>query len=257
MPEISSYAVVERGAELADDVRIGPFSFIGPKVHLGAGCVIDNNVSITGRTTLAAKNHVFPMTVVGAPPPDSTGQGQCVIAQANDIREHVTIYAGVERPTRIGSDNLIMIGCQIGPGATIGSHGIFANCTHVGPCAHVEDYVRTSAFPVVDSGVRVGAYTFVAGYTGIDQDAPPYAMVQGLPFRVRGVNTNNLHRCGFGEDDISALKRAFRELYNGSGARPNPAALERLRINPNLNPHVRRLVEAIRSAKPAKGGGDG
>ena len=181
MADISPLAVVEPGAELAADVRVGAFSYVGAEVRIGPGGIIENNVTVTGRTTLGPRNHVFPMAVVGARPNDEEAPGQCPIAgeclleQANTIRENVVIYGGHKQPTRIGSDNLIMIGCQIGPGATIGNHEIFANCTHVLAGATVEDYVRSSAFPVVAENVRVGAYSFIAGYAWIDQDAPPFA----------------------------------------------------------------------------------
>ena len=64
--------------------------------------------------------------------------------------------------------------------------------------------------------------------------------------RVRGVNVENLKRCGFGDQDIRALKDAFRELYNGSSGQADAAALARLDSQPNLSPHVRRLIQAVR-----------
>ena len=259
MAEISPLAVIEEGAELADDVRVGPFSYVGPEVRVGPGCILENNVTLTGRTTLGARNHVFPMAVIGASPDDQDApgaapvSGQCLLEQANTLREHVVIYGGREQPTRVGSDNLIMIGCQIGPGATIGNHEIFANCTHVLAGAVVEDYVRTSAFPVVGAGVRVGAYSFIAGYARIDHDAPPFAMLQGQPFRVRVVNTHNLKRCGFDEDDIRALKQAFRQLYNGADGQVDPDVVGRILADVSARPPVHRLAEAV---ERSLGGGD-
>jgi len=255
MPNLSAHAIVEKGAKLADDVRVGPFSYIGPKVRIGAGCVIANNATVIGRTTLGEKNLVFPMAVVGAAPDASGKPGECIIGKANTIREHVTVYAGLKTPTRIGSDNLIMIACQLGAGSAISDHGIFANCTQIGPEAKVGDYVRTSGFTVIEAGATVGAYTFTAGYAGVDHDAPPFAIVQGFPFRVRGVNTENLRRCGFGEDDIHALKAAFHEMFDGSGSSADPAAVRRLLADRNLNRHVRRLVEAAKACSTADSGG--
>jgi UDP-N-acetylglucosamine acyltransferase len=244
MPEISRYAVVEKGAELADNVRVEPFAYVGPEVTIGLGCVIENGASVLGRTSLGANCHVFPMAIIGsAEDPDRSGQ--CVIGEANDIREHVTIAGGFDRPTRIGNDNLIMIGCRIGPGAAVGDHCILTNCTQIDADAVIEDYVGTSAFTFVAAGATVGAYTYIAGYTGIEGAAPPYAMVQGYPFRVRGVNSEKLRRCGFGDDDIRALKETFRELYNGTGAKADPKALNRLSARSGLNAHVRGLVETL------------
>ncbi|MFA6132691.1 MAG: hypothetical protein WC869_01590 [Phycisphaerae bacterium] len=247
MPEISRYAVVEKTAKLAADVRVGPFAYIGPQAVLGAGCVIENGATIVGQTTLGAKCHVFPMAVIGAVPGQAGQVGRCVLGEANSIREHVTLSGGLEAPTRIGNDNLIMIGCQIGPGASVGDHCIITNCTQIDGGATIEDYVGTSAFTFIAPGAKVGMYTYIAGYTGIEGQAPPYAMVQGYPARVRGVNSEKLRRCGFGDDDIRALKEAFRELFNGAGAQADPDVLRRMAGEASLNVHVRRLVEILQA----------
>jgi UDP-N-acetylglucosamine acyltransferase len=248
MPEISPHAIVEPTAELADDVTVGPFCYVGPKVRIGSGSRIANNVTIQGRTTLGQRTTVFPMCVIGAPPAGvDDDAGECVLGEANAIREHVTIYGGLDKPTVIGNHNLIMIASQIGPGAALGDHGIFDNCTKIGAAAIIEDYVRMSGFAAVADGVRVGAYAFVAGYAGVADDSPPYAMLQGYPVRVRGLNTRNLKACGFGEQDIGALKSAFRELFNGRGQEVKRDVLERLVGDPQVNPYVRRLTDALQA----------
>jgi UDP-N-acetylglucosamine acyltransferase len=254
MQEISRYAVVNRTSQLDDDVRIGAFAYIGPEVRIGPGCNIESSVTITGRTTLGANNHVFPMAVIGAGEagPETDGGGEVIIGEANAIREHVTISPGREKPTRIGSDNLIMIACHIGPGVTIGDHGIFVNYNEIGPGACIEDYVRTSAFVVIKPGVTVGAYTFTVGYAEIDRDVPPFAMVQGAPLRVRGVHMEKLRRCGFGADDIRALKGAFRELFNGADDDVNEEALKNLLDDPDGNPHVLRLAQSLQRSRSGR-----
>jgi len=261
MPKLSSRAIIDPKAELADDVRVGPFAYVGPNVRAEAGCTIGNNATVTGRTTLGANTRVFPLALVGAPAdadraPRPVEDGECIIGRDNVIREHVTIRAGATGgpATRIGDDNLIMIACQIGPGAVVGDHGIFANCSLIEGGAVVEDYVRTSAFSSIAAGVRVGAYTFVGGYAVVDSDAPPYAMLQGCPYRVRGANTQNLGRCGFAGEDVAALKDAFRELFAAAGPRPDPEALRRLAADQH-NPHVRRLVLALQAARGAERNG--
>ena len=248
MPDISPHSIVEKGAKLARDVRVGPFCYVGPNVHIGPGCVLHNNVTVVGRTTLGEQNHVFPLAVIGLGPDGEGARGKCVIGNANSIREHVTIYGGTSRcPTRIGQDNLLMIASQVGAGATLGDHGIFANCTHIAAHAVFEDYVRTSAWSTVEEGVTVGAYTFIAGYVHVDRDAPPYAMIQGTPFRVRGVNSHNLKQCGFGEDDIRQLKRIFREVFNGNGTM-KPQAVDSLQDAVADNPHLAKLADYLRKA---------
>ena len=243
MATISRYATVET-TKLADDVVIGAFSHIGPEVTIGLGCVIEDNVTITGRTSLGEDNHIFPMAVIGSPSVEGD-DGRCEIGKANRIREHVTIASGVSGVTRIAHDCLIMVGTKMGESAAIGSHVVLANSTTIGNRAVLEDYVRGSAFPVVDDGVTVGAYSFMKGYTHIDRDAPPFAMLEGDPYRVRGINAHNLQQCGFGQDDIRSLKRAYREIYDGNRREPNRQVLRRMLGNGELSHPVRQAVEAI------------
>jgi len=244
MATVAPQAIVETGEPIPEDVRIGPFSYIGPQVKIGPGCVIDGNVSILGRTTLGAKNRVFPMAVIGTTE-DGSEDGECVIGEANAIREHVTIYGGTDRVTRIGNDNLIMIGSQIGAGATVGDHGIFDNLTQIGPDSRIKDYVRTGAFSCIDPDVTVGAYTFTVAYVNVNRDAPPFATIQGSPFRVRGVNAENLRRCGFGQEDLRALKSVFRELFNGTDGGCDPKTIDRLKKRYADNPHVMLLLRSV------------
>jgi len=244
MPDISPLAVVETGAKLAEDVRIGPFSYIGEQAELAAGCVVDNSVTIAGKTSLGENSHVYPMAVIGAAGQGQTDHGRCIIGEANTIREHATVYCGKGRTTRIGNNNLIMIGCVIGAGASIADHGIFDNCSHIGPGAKVGNYVRMSGFATVCPDKAVGDYAFVTGYASVDRDAPPYSRVQGSPIRVRGVNTTNLKRCGFEDEDIRAIKGAFRELFNGSGYMVDKDVVSRMLSDPN--PCVQRLAESLR-----------
>ena len=245
MPQISPHAIVSPQAELADDVRVGPFSYIGPEVRMGPGCVVESNATVTGQTLLGPGNRIYPLAVIGADPDGGELPGRCLIGEGNVFREHVTVYASDGEPTRIGSGNLVMVGSVIGPGAFVGNSGIFPNFTRVGSGAYVEDYVRTSGFSTISPGVRIGQYSFAAGYAEVSRNAPPFAMVWDHPFQIRGINSENLKRCGFSDEDIRSLKAAFRELFNGGSGLPHPEALARLRAGKDLNPYVRQLVEYL------------
>jgi UDP-N-acetylglucosamine acyltransferase len=249
MPKLSVNSMISEEARIADDVTIGPFCYIGPEVVIEAGSTIGANVTIVGRTHIGPETRISPMAVIGTTSTGRPDSGQVRMGPENEIREHVTIYGGLDRPTQLGARNLVMIGCQVGAGALLGNEGIFANFTQIGDNACIEDYVRTSGFTFIEPSVRVGDYTFTAGYADIDRDAPPYAMVQGCPFRVRGVNSHNLKRCGFGQADIRSLKSAFREIFNGTGLQADKSAMQRILAEPDINPNVRRLIAAVQQGK--------
>src|SRR5262245_46688264 len=114
MARIHPLAFVDPTAELADDVEVGPFSFIGAKVKIGAGSQVLNNVSIYGPVTIGQKNRFFPFCSIGAEPQDISFHGEpswTEIGDGNTFREGVTVNRGTAKDklvTRIGNKNLIM-----------------------------------------------------------------------------------------------------------------------------------------------------
>jgi UDP-N-acetylglucosamine acyltransferase len=59
---IHQTAIIEPGAEIDDDVTIGPYCVIGPQVRVGAGTVMHNHVTVSGNTTIGFDNEIFPMS---------------------------------------------------------------------------------------------------------------------------------------------------------------------------------------------------
>src|SRR5437870_1867214 len=104
-------ALVDPTAELASDVRIGPYTLIGPQVRIGEGTVLESHVIIDSWTTIGRECHIWPGAKLGGPPQDRKYQGErtyLVIGDRNVIREDVTIHraTGEGHATRIGDDNM-------------------------------------------------------------------------------------------------------------------------------------------------------
>src|SRR5688572_28272984 len=111
---IAETAAIDPRAEIADEVFIGPFTVVGPKVVIGKGTRVENNVTLTGSTTLGVDNHIYPNTVIGAEPQDISYRGSDThvqIGSRNIIRESVTINRATEKEdgvTSIGDDCYLM-----------------------------------------------------------------------------------------------------------------------------------------------------
>ncbi len=245
MPTVSPHAVVECPANLADDVVVGPFAHVGPDVHVGAGTRVESNVTLAGDVRIGAGCHIYPFAVIGHTGADGRPGGQVRIGDRCNIREHAVIRGGGDAadgpPTTLGDDNLVMTGCFIGDGVQIGCHAVLGNYSQLEPGAVIEDHVWAAAFTGVSAGVTIGRYSFTSGYAGIHRDAPPYAVLQGFPFRVRGVNTLNLRRWKIDETHITRLKALFRELYDDNDT-PVPTALHAAAARADLDEHERYLV---------------
>ena len=51
-------AIVESGAQLGADVKIGPYAFVGAKARLGDGCVLAPHAVVLDYATLGARCRV-------------------------------------------------------------------------------------------------------------------------------------------------------------------------------------------------------
>jgi UDP-N-acetylglucosamine acyltransferase len=198
---------------------VGPFCTIGADVVLGEECKLISHVVIDGRTSMGARNVVYPFTSIGVPPQDLKYQGEpteTVIGEGNTIRECVTISRGTEGGggiTRVGSGNLMMCYVHIGHDSQVGSHCIFANNATLAGHVTVEDHVTLGAFCPVHQHCIVGAYSFIGGGTIVTQDVLPFSKTSARrENKAFGINSVGLERRGFAPERIEALKKAFRLL---------------------------------------------
>ena len=70
--EIHSTAIVEDGAELGTNVKVGPFTIIGANVKIGDNSLIKSHVVIDGHTTIGMNNEIHQFSSIGVPPQDKS-----------------------------------------------------------------------------------------------------------------------------------------------------------------------------------------
>ena len=224
MSHIHPTAVIEPGAQIADDARVGPYCYIGPHVVIGSGTRVVSHATILGHTRLGEGNTVWPYVTLGAEPQDLKFRGEetvLIIGDHNAFRESVTVHVGTENGggvTRIGNDNLFMVGTHVAHDCVIGNHVVLANAVHLAGHIVIEDHVVVSGATGVHHYVTLGQYAFVGGMTRIVHDVPPFLIVEGNPATVRGINVIGLKRHQFPEATVDRLKDAYRRLYRrGAG----------------------------------------
>ena len=264
MPTIHPTAVVEPGATLAEDVRVGPFCSVGPKATVGAGTTLISHVTLTGRVTLGERNTLWPGAVVGGDPQDRKFAGEdtrLLVGDDNEIRECVTIHKGTANDhglTEVGSHNLLMAYVHIAHDCTVGSHVVLANGVQMAGHVKVEDHVTVGGASAIHHFVTLGGHGFVGGMTRVTKDAPPFMTIEGNPAEVRRLNSVGLKRQGIGEDSRQNLRDAFRRLYSSradsGGVGRTDAACDALEDAYPLDPHVQRLVKAVRASASGQHG---
>ncbi len=250
MSEIHPTAVVSPHAELARDVRIGPYAVIEEEVIIRQGCEVGAHACIKRFTSLGRRNRVFEHACLGGEPQDVKFKGErsgLVIGDDNLIREYVTIHraSGAGEVTRVGSRNFLMIGVHVAHNCTVGDDNIFANGAALAGHITVEDHAFLSNDVGCHQFVRIGRYAMVGGKAKIVQDVLPFFTTDGNPARVRGLNSVGLRRAAFSAESRRELKRAYRLLFRAGV--PLAAALAELERADDE--HVRHLARFIRASQ--------
>ena len=70
MEKIHPTAIIEEGAQIGVDVKIGPYCVISSGVSIGDGCQLKSHVILDGQTTIGTENVFHPSAYIGAEPQD-------------------------------------------------------------------------------------------------------------------------------------------------------------------------------------------
>ena len=242
-------AIISPAAELAADVRVGPYSVIDAEVSIDQGTVIGSHTVIHGPTGIGKDNRIFDFVAVGGDPQDKKYAGEKTrleIGNGNTIREYCTLNRGTAQDdgvTRIGDDNWLMAYVHIAHDCQLGSHIIMANNASLAGHVHMHDYVICSGMAGFHQYCKIGAHSFIGASVKIGRDVPPYIMVFGEPGSPRGINSEGLKRRGFSTEQIRNLKEAYRILYR-SGLRLAEAR-DQLKELADTQPELRILVDFL------------
>ncbi len=246
-------AIVEKGAELDEGVRVGPLAFIGPEVRVGADTIIHSHAVLDGKTTMGRNNRVFNGAVLGTYPQDLKYDGEdteLVIGEENTFREFCTVHKGTVNgggTTNIGDGNLFMAYCHVAHDCEVESGNVFANATNLGGHVLIGNFSVLGAMSGIHQFCRVGDMTMVAAGSKVVQDAPPYSIVQGDRARLKGLNVVGLKRRGISPESINTLKRVFRLIFRSGMVLETAIRAVADTVEPTEE--VSRLVSFVQSSK--------
>ena len=219
MSRVHPTALVDRQAELAADVAVGPYAVIGPHVVIGAGSSIGAHCVVEGHTIIGRDNRVFQFASIGAAPQDMKYRGEPTrleIGDRNTFREFVTVNTGTvldAAVTRIGNDNWVMAYVHIAHDVQLGSHCVLANNATLAGHVQVGDWATIGGLSGVHQFVHVGAHAMIGFQAHVALDVPPFITADGHPLAARAINLTGLKRRDFSTARIAAIKQMHRLLY--------------------------------------------
>ncbi|MEX0326697.1 MAG: acyl-ACP--UDP-N-acetylglucosamine O-acyltransferase [Puniceicoccaceae bacterium] len=211
-------AIIEDGAELATDVEVGAYAYVGPMVRLGPGCRLHHHATVEGNTTMGAGNEVFPYALIGGRTQDKkwTGDEAPVVIRENNIfREFCTVHPATfaDKETRIGSGNLFCAYSHIGHECSVGDHCILSNNATLGGHVRLGDHVIVGGLTAVHQFCQVGSGAMIGGCCKLLQDVMPRMMAEGYPATHRTINKVGMERTGYSEEEVKLAGRIYRLVF--------------------------------------------
>jgi UDP-N-acetylglucosamine acyltransferase len=230
--QIHPTAIIEPGAELAEDVVVGAYAYVGAKAVIGEGTVLHHHANVEGRTTVGRQNEIYPFACVGTKTNDlkfKGGDPGLVVGHRNVFREYVSVHGATKDGefTRIGDDNVMLAYSHIAHDCLVGNFLVMSAQSALAGHVLVEDHVNIGWGVGVHQFCRLGAHAMVGAMSKIVQDVPPYVIADGNPAIARAINKVGLERHGFTPAQLDAVKQIFRLVYRAGYNRTQ--ALEQLR----------------------------
>ena len=249
---IHKTAIIDPKAKISSNVKIGPYTIIGPHVEIDDDVVIQSHVNITGHSIIGKNNRIYPMASIGSDPQDLKYKNEktsLMIGANNTIREHVTINTGTVQGggvTKVGNNNLIMIGAHIAHDCIIGNNIVMANNSAVAGHAQIEDFVIIGAKCGIQQFTRIGKMAMIGGMTGVSRDVIPYGLSTGNRNFLDGINIIGLRRIKVQNKEILVLNEAYKEIFKSTNLSEN---LSKLNGKFKDNILVKEVVEFINKDK--------
>ena len=222
MSRIHPTAIVDKQAEIADEVEIGPYVVVDGPVKIGPGTRVYPNAYLSGWTQIGRDCQIHPGAVVGHLPQDFHYGGErsyCKIGDRCIIREFASIHRGTqpESWTILGEDCFILGYSHIGHNCLLGCGVKLYNMSACSGHVEIGDNAIISGYSVVHQFVKIGRLVMVGGATRLGMDVPPFMMAMGESTCV-GINSIGMKRNGLAADEIAEIKTAYRTLYRSGMA---------------------------------------
>lgn len=246
-------AVVSPHARLGERIQVGAYCLIGDHVELGDDCILHSHVVINGPSKFGKGNEFHSFAAIGGKTQDLKYQGEPTHLEVGDLnvfREYCSVHRGTHdhTATKIGSHNLLLAGSHVAHDCELGDHIILSGSSGLAGHVIMEDYAILSGMAAVHQFCRVGCHSIIGGMAKVTQDAPPYTIVDGHPAGIRGLNTVGMQRRGFSEEDIKALKVAYKKLFLKKDLNLSHAVASLKEDPEGSSPHVAHLLQFIENS---------
>ncbi|MBN2413768.1 acyl-ACP--UDP-N-acetylglucosamine O-acyltransferase [candidate division KSB1 bacterium] len=248
LTNIHPTAIIDKKAQIGNNVTIGAFSLVEGDVVIGNNTEIGSHVHIFNGARIGNNCKIHKGAVVSSDPQDLKFGGEATLFEIGDdttIREFCTLNRGTKEHMKsvVGSNCLLMAYVHVAHDCIIGDNVIMANAVQLGGHVEVEEYAIIGGMSPVHQFCHIGRHCMIGGHFRAVQDVPPYITASGEPLKYSGLNSIGLRRRGFKPETVLTLKRTYNLLYR---SKLNVSqAVERIKSDIELIPEVQHVLDFI------------
>jgi len=229
-------------------VEIGPYCIIGENVSIDRGCRLNSGVVIEGWTQIGKNNLISHGAVIGTEPQDIKYKNEetyVKIGDGNIIREFVTIHRAATKghATIIGNFNMLMAYVHVAHNCILGNEITIANSVGLSGHVEVEDQAVIGGMAGIHQFVKIGRLAMVGGFSKVTKDIPPFAIVDGQPARLYGINFRGMRRRNIGSEIRSDIKTAFK-IMSDSGLSLSES-IKKIKKTLKSSPELNHLIHFL------------
>ena len=254
MINIHKTTIIHKGAQIADDVKIGPFCNIENDVIIKSGTVIHSHVSILEGSIIGKNNIIHSGSVIGGNPQDLKFHGEktkLIIGDNNVIREYCTLNKGTDfsDKTVIGSNCLLMAYVHVAHDCIVEDKVILANGVQLGGHSEIGYHATVGGVTPVHQFCKVGMHAFIGGGRVVLQDVPPYILATGEPVQYSGINSVGLRRRNFNQDTRTLIKKVYSLIYRSKLNTMQAINEIKERFNDKKSIEINNIIEFIENSE--------
>ncbi|MCC3704430.1 acyl-ACP--UDP-N-acetylglucosamine O-acyltransferase [Rouxiella badensis] len=221
---VARNSIIEKGARIGANVRIGPFCHIQANVEIGEGTVVLSHAVINGHTRIGCDNLIDRYSSLGEINQDLKYAGEPTrleIGDRNRIGQRATFHRGTVQGTgvtQIGNDNVFMNQVHIGHDCVVGSFVHLALGAALAGHVELDDFGQVDEHSAVHQFCILGYASQVLAHSCVVQDVPPFTRVQGNRCKALSVNEDALTSQFEDEHLRQVIRVLYYQLYHGGDA---------------------------------------
>lgn len=197
---IGKTTVVEDDVIIGNNVVIGEYciikngTIIGDNVIIGNFCVVGAEPNIRGAEKVSGSTYILEGTQI---------KDGVIICRSYDENSHTVI----SEECNVSYGVYIAHNCNVGKRVNLSSHVCLGGNVVIGNFSNI----GTNAF--VHQNLKIGDFCMIGAQAKVVRDIPHYALVDGIPAKVKRVNLVGLKKNGYDEIEIKEIEYFYNYIY--------------------------------------------